>query len=193
VAVPEPREELPFDCVNCGAELAELVRPYLFCSPLCQEEAHTVRYARRVVRDSRIKDPLVKEAVDIRIAFVLGGGYARAERELSAAQRQAIFERDAWKCRICGTAEATQIDHIAGPTNGDINHPDNLQAVCDPCHRAKTRESFVSITSAEQQQKAEEIRFRIRAPEPFRVSDDEIHWPTAWRALASNRKNAVQV
>jgi hypothetical protein len=38
-----------------------------------------------------------------------------------------VFEWADARCQRCG-AEATGVDHIAGPIDGDINHPDNLQA-----------------------------------------------------------------
>ena len=45
-------------------------------------------------------------------------------------------------CRHCLNAglhtRSTQVDHIVRLADGGINHPDNYQALCDKCHKAKT-------------------------------------------------------
>jgi 5-methylcytosine-specific restriction protein A len=48
--------------------------------------------------------------------------------------RRYILHRDNHTCRHCGHP-ANQVDHI---TPGDNHNPDNLQALCGPCHNRKT-------------------------------------------------------
>jgi hypothetical protein len=141
-----------------------------------------------VRREGRDADPLVAEAVRIKIAIAIGGGYNRRARALSPQLRAEIMERDGGRCLVCGS-EATQIDHINADPDlvaRDINDPENLQAICDPCHRLKTMSMFKPIRP-EQRAKADEIRARINAPRPLRECDDEQNWKTAYRTHGSTR------
>ena len=55
--------------------------------------------------------------------------------------RHAILERDGWKCRGCGARGRLEIDHIKSVrlARDRAFDPDNLQALCGPCHTRKTR------------------------------------------------------
>jgi HNH endonuclease len=146
-----------------------------------------------VTRDGRILDPEVAEAVKIRIGMVLGGGYPKAARRLSDDERAVIFSRDQHRCRVCGEP-ATQIDHINDDPEfvaTDINHPDNLQAICDRCHRAKTLALF-RPAGPEEREKGLLLRERIDAVEPLRACDDEQGWQHMWRKLGSERSALVK-
>ena len=65
-------------------------------------------------------------------------GYGHAWRKL----RESILKRDGYlcvKCRAEGRLiEATDVDHIKAKARGGTDDPDNLQALCAPCHREKT-------------------------------------------------------
>lgn len=116
-------------CFNCDKPVTE---PKLFCSLLCQEEGKTVRYIRAVTRDGRINQLDAAEAVKIRKAILLGGGYPRQKRRLSPEVRQVIFERDTHKCQVCG-GQATEIDHLDNSLAEGVNEPANhLQPVSPP-------------------------------------------------------------
>ena len=183
-----PDEEV--ECVNCDRPLGEPKRPYLFCSELCKQEAAYVRYNRRVHRDERFKLPDVQEAINIRLALILGGGYPARERHLSPEARAAIVTREGGRFRLCG-APATEIDHIAGPIDGDINHPDNLQALCHDCHTAKTLSGLVPITPEshpDEWAKAQALQARVDAPIPLRPCDDDENWAAEWRQFAAERR-----
>ena len=41
-------------------------------------------------------------------------------------------------CRICGKAEATEVDHIVTKARGGDDSYANLQGLCKPCHSRKT-------------------------------------------------------
>ena len=57
--------------------------------------------------------------------------------------RRSILERDGHLCRACLSegrpTEATDVDHIRPKAKGGTDNPDNLQSLCGPCHRIKTR------------------------------------------------------
>lgn len=57
--------------------------------------------------------------------------------------RRAVLERDHWRCQIRGPkclGKATQADHIVNVKRGGAEYDlTNGQAVCAPCHQAKTQ------------------------------------------------------
>jgi 5-methylcytosine-specific restriction protein A len=56
--------------------------------------------------------------------------------------RAIILDRDLHLCQPCRrlgrVTPATQVDHIKPKANGGTDDSDNLQAICEPCHDAKT-------------------------------------------------------
>lgn len=67
--------------------------------------------------------------------------------------RKQIMQRDAGLCQPCRKAGtlgviAHAVDHITskakakklGWTKAQMDHPSNLQAICEPCHKRKTAE-----------------------------------------------------
>jgi 5-methylcytosine-specific restriction endonuclease McrA len=142
--------------------------------------AKTIRYGRGVHADGRIREPEVKEALRIALASVTGGGYPRAERRLLTEQRQAILERDGGLCQSCD-GPGNEIDHIGGPIDGDINHPDNLQVLCAECHRKKTMSNHRIATDPEHIARALELRERIYTPDVEHPCDDHATWKDVQR------------
>ena len=57
--------------------------------------------------------------------------------------RATILARDCHLCQPCLASDkvtpATQVDHITPKAKGGTDDPDNLQAICAPCHDAKSR------------------------------------------------------
>jgi len=51
--------------------------------------------------------------------------------------RLTILKRDRYTCQRCG-APANEVDHVHNVAAGGIDHPTNLVAVCQQCHRRKT-------------------------------------------------------
>lgn len=58
-------------------------------------------------------------------------------------KREAILIRDHYTCRVCGlTTKDLEVDHLVNVAQGGTDDDGNLQAICIPCHKAKTaRES----------------------------------------------------
>lgn len=61
---------------------------------------------------------------------------------IAKSRRFAIFERDDYKCRICGRAAndgvSLHIDHRTPLVKGRSNEGDNLQTLCDKCNLGKS-------------------------------------------------------
>lgn len=170
-------------CLNCdGPVNAE--HP-VFCSNRCREIAGAVRYGRAAKADGRIeRDPTVAEALKIKIAIAVGGGYPTGIRRLSPQQRQAVFERDDSRCQICSSA-GTEIDHIDSVADEHINDLENLQLLCSDCHRQKTLSSTRPADEREQVE-IRRILERIDSEQPVRDCDVP-DWNQRWRSLRSER------
>jgi hypothetical protein len=167
--------------------------PFLYCSELCKQEADWVRYARAVTRDGRIGQRDVLEALQIKKALILSGGYPAKERSLTNEVRKTVFDRDFGRCCICG-GPASQIDHHRIDSTAGPNDPINLRAICADCHRKKSLSGLQPITQEshpEQWRKAQELNDRVVALAPVRVCDDEKGWSKAWRGIAAERKRLV--
>lgn len=188
-----PIVEIEFPCLNCDGILRATEKPKLFCSDKCQQEASFVRYFRSCKRGGRINQPDIQEALHIRMAHILGGGYKTSERRLSLSIRQKVYERDNRTCRKC-SQPATDIDHIHGSSD-DL---ENLQMLCRDCHNQKTSNNFVPLTPEvegyeEKIAKIESLRFRTESKIPTRICDDEERWQSLWRGFISERRNFLKI
>lgn len=58
-------------------------------------------------------------------------------------KRARVLERDSFCCKPCERegklTVATQVDHVIPKAEGGSDDDDNLQAICDPCHEAKSQ------------------------------------------------------
>lgn len=185
VKVPSDRYFLDDHCANCLCPLPEAVEG-LFCSIWCKEIAGAVRYQRGVFRDGRIDDPLVKQAIIFKNAFLLEGGYQALGRTLSPSIRTDVKTRDGGTCQMCGKA-GTDIDHI----DGSSPSLDNLQLLCADCHNAKTAEN---LEPAGLKQKVLLFALQLTRvmPEiPTLLADDQVEWKRVWLALRTARKQRL--
>ncbi|MCU1584532.1 MAG: endonuclease [Microbacteriaceae bacterium] len=183
--VPTNHYFLDDHCANCLKPLPEDVEA-LFCSTWCNEIAGAVRYQRGAVRDGRINDPDVREAIMVKNAFLLAGGYQALGRTLPTSIRLEVKTRDAGKCQVCGKT-GTDIDHIDG-SSADL---DNLQLLCADCHHAKTATNLVP---ASEEQRAWLLALnltRVMPPKPALLADDQNEWQHAWRGLKTARKQRL--
>ena len=71
----------------------------------------------------------------------MSGRHARLNSHRWARVRRAVFERDGWRCVMCGRAGRLEADHInpmerePGQDPYDVN---GLQTLCRSCHIEKT-------------------------------------------------------
>jgi len=175
------------DCVECGAAIVLTKCAKLYCSDVCRQTLKLVHYGRAVVADGRIeRDPTIEEALQMRVAQILGGGYHDVLRRVPLALRAQIFERDGGRCVLCG-APATQIDHIAG----DPNTTENLRGACGACNLGMAQAHLVPA-SPKQAAVADLLLDRVFAPAPLFPRDDETAWPATNVRLMAERRDRLR-
>jgi hypothetical protein len=150
-----------------------------------------VRYVRRCIRDGRIKRPDVLDAIQIRLAHLVAGGYQRQERRIALDVREAVIARDKGCCCICGKP-GTEIDHMEGSSG----RPENLQLLCHTCHIEKTRAKMVQVDAEDEHYetvnaKAEAFWERVESKHPTRICDDEKNWKGLYRTLMAQCRQAL--
>lgn len=179
-------EKPPFTCVNCGRKNND---GRLYCNEVCQQEAEIIRYARRARLDGRINDPDVQEAIKIKIAIVLGGGYGEEARVLSQQQRAEVIARYDGLCAKCREA-GNIVDHI----NGSSDSPENLQLLCAKCHNEKTLSHCEPIANSKEAPRvtahAARIQKRIESEEPLKLCDLS-EWSAVWRTIKARRRKSI--
>ena len=180
-------------CVGCGGSwsppdpTAKWQGRWLFCSPSCWEEAKFVRYKRACIRDGRINQPDVAQAIDDRLMWILQGGYADRLRSVSQSVRAVVIARAGGRCQTCGAA-GRDIDHVAG----DSNDPTNMQLLCEACHRAKTEASVVLREATEEDRiKIWSLELRVNAPDPMWPADDDQVWQARQARLWPVRRSRI--
>lgn len=83
-------------------------------------------------------------------------GGATERKQIGAIVRGEILDRQNWRCAGCDATlfgTAYDIDHIVPLELTGANHLGNLQALCAPCHKLKTRQDVRRISKAKRQSK----------------------------------------
>ena len=186
-------------CVSCGGPDVTVESP-LFCSERCKEAAGLVRYVRACQRDGRDPQADVLEAIRMKMAHVLGGGYPGRERVVPPETRAEVLQRARHRCEICGRAldmhgtggdldAQAQIHHVAGSSSG----PGNLRAVCRRCNMADAQSKFVPVVPGSPEAVlAAELKERWSSRSPLRPCDDELSWKVQWPALQRRARAAIR-
>jgi 5-methylcytosine-specific restriction endonuclease McrA len=171
-------------CANCDEVLDLGGAVTLFCSERCRSYAKDVRYFRRCLREGRVLDPQVQEALQTRMAFLVVGGYSSVERRLDEATIAAVLAANDGLCCACNARPSAEVDHIDGPSG----EPQNLQGLCRGCHQRKTAESFRPM-EAEHRATRDAFVARVNRETPLRASDDELNWERQWPSLLAQTRS----
>lgn len=67
---------------------------------------------------------------------VNSGGNIVRTKPLSKSTRRRVIARDK-ACVECGAGAPFEVHHVTRYIDGGSNHPDNLQTLCEPCHKSK--------------------------------------------------------
>lgn len=70
---------------------------------------------------------------------------------LTEKERQAILERDGYRCLSCGATEDLTIDHIIPRSKGGSSEPVNLQTLCRSCNTSKSNRLDYNSSSVQSQ------------------------------------------
>ncbi|MDX6309820.1 MAG: hypothetical protein QOI06_2866 [Nocardioidaceae bacterium] len=170
-------------CANCRASLDFTAPAALFCSERCRGYAKDVRYFRACHADGRVSDPDVVQALKMRMAHRVVGGYNAAERRVDPGVRSTILAANDSLCRMCNSAQATEVDHIEGPSS----RAGNLQGLCHDCHMKKTEQRF-GLMTPEHAQVRDAFMLRVYDDPPSRACDDERSWNERWPVLLAETR-----
>jgi hypothetical protein len=116
------------------------------------------------------------------------------------ALRQAVYERDGFKCVYCGSGDRLSLDHRTPEIRGGTHHIDNLATACLSCNGAKRdmteAEYRVSVTLLKRPQTTEQNTEQIdvaddaraRPNQSFDLAErllmiaghDKSFWPPGW-------------
>ena len=72
----------------------------------------------------------------------------RTRLKATRTQRDATYQRDGYRCLLCGSDKALTVDHIVPVVFGGNNHRDNLRTVCSPCNGAHFKEHHAALLAA---------------------------------------------
>ena len=66
-------------------------------------------------------------------------------RSVGTLTKRRVAAAARWRCASCGILvdEHYEIDHRVPLHKGGSNHPSNLDLLCNPCHRRKTRDERI--------------------------------------------------
>jgi 5-methylcytosine-specific restriction endonuclease McrA len=162
--------------------------------------AEVVRYVRGCRADGRYERPDVKEAIQTRVAMVLGGGYRERERRLSEEIRAQVFQRAGGHCEECGRVldfDRSSGDPDAIPTiqhvAGDSSDISNLKAFCRRCNLAEAQSRYRPVEAGSTQDATlAQMVMRWSAPTPLRLCDDHERWAKIWRELSQDAMEAIE-
>ena len=76
------------------------------------------------------------------LEYELSRRHAHINARRWAAVRRVVFERDGWRCVVCGKAGRLECDHVTPlqrKPGQDPFDPNGLQTLCRACHIEKTR------------------------------------------------------
>jgi 5-methylcytosine-specific restriction endonuclease McrA len=183
-------------CANCDSEEVNISSP-LFCSSQCRDAAKLVRYVRAKRADGTYKRADIAEAIQMKLAMVLGGGYRERELTVSPEIRKSVLEEARGMCQQCGRRFNLK-DPDAVPTiqhlHGDSNDLSNLKAFCRRCNMSDAQSRFrVVVPGSPQAEMAADLRRRWSSPEPIRLCDDHLTWNARWRELRSHSKHVLML
>ncbi|MGO9333029.1 MAG: HNH endonuclease, partial [Acidimicrobiales bacterium] len=186
-------------CANCDSPDVTAQSP-LFCSPRCLQAAQLVRYVRACRRDGRDQRPDVMEAIHMKRAMILGGGYPEERRQLPPETRAEVFRRADGRCENCGRSldfEHSTGDQDAVPTiqhvQGNSNDLSNLKAFCWRCNLTDAETRLVPVAPGSPEAiMAADLTARWSSPEPLRLCDDDQRWKSIWRHLARLAREVIR-
>jgi hypothetical protein len=88
------------------------------------ELAHIIGLSDRAIRRAKSRPPRPPKRPYIK-------------KPIPAKIRWAVFERDDFRCRVCGERKGLTCDHVVAESLGGELAIHNLQTLCGPCNSSK--------------------------------------------------------
>lgn len=147
---PRPKPTVVYDhppapvwCTMCGRGFYRRSPRARQCSPECREAARRASRERERERARVCPDARARKS-----AARLAGKMARRAARVEMVNPFAVFERDGWKCRLCGVRtpkrlrgtyepRAPELDHIIPIAVGGEHSYRNVQLACRECNLGK--------------------------------------------------------
>jgi len=106
-----------------------------------QREAYRAAYgAAMQARDMAKANAIAKEWGSVE----LEGRQSTVYNADWVEKRKEILARDGGRCVKCASTERVQVDHIVPVSRGGSEFDNaNLQTLCRPCHKEKTRQELI--------------------------------------------------
>lgn len=79
-----------------------------------------------------------------------------SSRPLPNGLRMQVYERDGYKCVLCGSSSKLVTRHVVPKSKGGESTLDNLRTVCDPCSRKLGKKGLEDIPAQASMQKDEQ-------------------------------------
>lgn len=93
--------------------------------------------------------------------------YGRLEGRPKRRRNEAVFRAHGYLCATPGCLfAAAEVDHVKPLHKGGREAPDNLQALCRSCHRAKTKRERSATVPAEWLELLNEVSEFTQNPTP---------------------------
>ncbi len=61
-----------------------------------------------------------------------------------ADMRRRVFQRDGWRCQLCGSMSGVEVHHTEYRSQGGSDCEENLITLCSECHNLVHRRSSVA-------------------------------------------------
>lgn len=144
-------------CHICGKEFDSHPQAYRqkYCSLTCQRKAIRDRLKEKgVYAQRKHKDYMLHmDAYKVR-------SKRHREQKRFSGMRDAVLERDGYKCTMCGSVEHLEVHHrdSSGNTERPNNELDNLQTLCSSCHSLITNQNMGRWVDVDMDRVAEEMK-----------------------------------
>jgi hypothetical protein len=118
------RSDFAYTCDCCEVDDG---RPVLLWEPLSDREGHFALCLECLTQLYLEHNLAATEAINIVVKRTI----------IPESLRNEVFERDGYRCVLCGSTESLQLDHVIPFSKGGKTDKDNLQTLCRVCNLKK--------------------------------------------------------
>lgn len=159
-AVREKLKKYSRECPVCGKPFKTDDIRMSYCSYECAD------YACHQLADDEERESTLKPN-EVEVRLIIGNKYYDTRKNykaLSKRLREAVLQRDEFKCQICERDHGLHIHHIVPRAIGGRHVPENLITLCSGCHMSienSANEDMAAMYCAHRAIREVEIRFAV--------------------------------